>query len=199
MLKNHLLLILRNAWRYRGYTLINTVGLAVGVACCLVIALFVHDEWTTDQFHPGADRIYWVNSFAEQQGFYVTAPSALPEALLNETTHTEQVVRTSMGDRVVVQHQDRVVEERNAYATTSDFFSMFTFPLAEGDPQTALSEPGTVVLAKRTADKYFPDQSALGQTLTVDGEPLRVTGVDLLPWTGTSRYVRIATPNHAIL
>ncbi|MEM6645347.1 MAG: ABC transporter permease [Bacteroidota bacterium] len=181
MLKNHLLLILRNAWRYRGYTLINTVGLAVGVACCLVIALFVHDEWTTDQFHPGADRIYWVNGFMEQQGYYIGAPSALPNALLNETTHTEQVIRLSMGGRVIVQHDGQVLEENNAYETTSEFFSMFGFSLAEGDTQTALSEPGTVVLANRTAAKYFPEQSALGQTLTVDGEILRVTGVAAPP------------------
>ncbi|MEM1095702.1 MAG: ABC transporter permease [Bacteroidota bacterium] len=177
MLKNHLLLILRNAWRYRGYTLINTVGLAVGVACCLVIALFVHDEWTTDQFHPGADRIYWLTATMGDAGYFMGTPEALGDALLDETTHTEHVALMSFGGTAVVQRGQVVLEELDVYSATSGFFSMFAFPLAEGHVETALDAPRTVVLAQRTADKYFPGESAVGQTLQISGEDWRVTGV----------------------
>ncbi|GAB5520200.1 MAG: ABC transporter permease [Rhodothermales bacterium] len=181
MLKNHLLLILRNAWRYRGYTLINTIGLSVGVACCLLIALFVHDEWTTDQFHPGAERIYWVTAFMEEAGYFLGTPEALDQALLDETVHTEHVARVSFGGSAIVQHEQAVLEEDEVFTTTSDFFSMFAFPLIEGDAETALDEPNTVVLAQRTASKYFPGESAIGQILHVDGEDRRVTGVAASP------------------
>jgi putative ABC transport system permease protein len=192
---------LRHLRKYKGYTLVNIVGLAMGIACCLVILLFVREEWRFDRFHADADRIYRV--YQDLRGSTLgegnlTYTAAIMGPLLKEDfREIEQVVRLSQASVYVGYQgggQPLVFKEEDFYYVDSTFFDLFSFPFLYGDPATALRQPRSVVLTASTARKYFGSEDPLGKELVLDQQlGLQVTGVlQDLPSASTLQFDLIA-------
>ncbi len=177
MLRNYLKIALRNLLRQKGYAFINIAGLAVGIACCLLIVLHVYDELSYDRYHEHADRIYRLTIQAGIFGEMPVAPTPTAPALSEHYPEVERFTRMYRRSEVLRQEEEYMSEERFFYADSS-VFEVFTYPLLSGNPRTALREPNTVVLTASTARRYFGDEEALGRSILLrDGTPLRVTGI----------------------
>lgn len=169
MLRNHLKIAGRTLWRDKGYAALNLVGLAVGLAACLIIARYVQHELSFDRFHEQSERIYRV---ATERPAGTWARTSLPAGPLLEETFPviEKSVRFSAGQQTLVEHGDRRFYEDAFAHTDPGFFEVFDFELLGGDPETDLARPFTVLLSRSMAEKYFPEENPIGQTLRVDGE-----------------------------
>lgn len=173
MLKNYLLVALRNLWRQRGYTLINIFGLTIGLASTIFILLYVINELTYDRFHEKSDRIHriWISGTmpATEMRHAVTSPP-MAEALLNDYPEVEQAVRIRQAGGWMVRRGDRIFQETDDEFMFADstFFDVFSFELLKGDPNTCLAEPRSIVLTEEYARKYFGDEDPIGQTLEIE-------------------------------
>ena len=181
MLKNHLVIALRHLFGNKGYFFINTFGLSTGIACCLLIFLFVRQEWTFDAFHEKADRIYRVNVGGSgfEDNLYTSAITPLPlaAAFMEQYPGVEQTVRIRSARGAEVRVGNEVFREKHVLYSDPSIFNMFSFPLIEGDPGTVLNELNSVVISQSAAEKYFGTGSPLGRQLTILGEPFWVAGV----------------------
>ncbi len=182
MLKTDLKIALRRLGRHRVYTLINVAGLAAGLACCLLILLFVRDELRYDRFHAHADRIFRlvadVNA-GERVLDLATTPAPWGPLLAEDDPAVQAYVRfATFAAPVLVRHAERAFYEERFFWADSSVFRVFDFPLARGNPATALTAPDAVVLTAAAARTYFGDADPVGRTLTVDEKrDYRVTGV----------------------
>lgn len=169
MLKNYLKIFFRNMFRYKGYSFINLAGLAIGIACCILIMLYVQDEISYDRFNEKHDRIFRV----ERKGTFkgqdyhvpVTAHPAGP-ALENDFAQILHAVRFYQNQVVIKNWQNHRFEEM-IFFTDHTLFETFTFPLLKGTAATALKEPNSVVLTEKMSEKYFGRKDTVGQTLTI--------------------------------
>lgn len=170
MILNNLKVTFRLMQKHKSYSLINITGLAVGIACCLVVLLFVQEEMSYDRFHLNADRIYRISQDIHRPaGDYhsIRVPSWIGPGLVNNLAEVEDNVRIVRWSGVV-SSGDKRFEERLFFADPS-FFKVFTFPLRLGNPENALAGPNSVIISRKMAEKYFGKQSPLGRILTVDG------------------------------
>jgi len=180
MFKNYIKIALRNIKRQKGYSFINIAGLAIGMACCILIHLWVQDELSYDRYHENADRIYRI-TYAEEIGdaydHYGVSPFAAAPAFAAEipgvSAYTRLWKRTGL-----IKHNEDNYDEQNIFYVDKDFFKIFSHEFIEGNPVTALNNPGSIVLTRDIAIKIFGKASALGETvnLSADGD-LKVTGV----------------------
>jgi putative ABC transport system permease protein len=184
MIKNYLKVAFRNMWRFKFFSFINTFGLAVGIACCTVIVLFVQDEWSYDRQHPDADRIYRVvKDFVNDDGSKVpdaTTPPAIAMAIQKEIPEVEKVVRLfpGWGRKYYVRYGENKFLEENVYRADSSIFDVFAFPFVKGTAATAFSQLKAVVITESTAKKYFGTENPMGKMLEMDEMgPHLVTGV----------------------
>lgn len=180
MLRNHIKIALRYLWRQKGYSLINVAGLAVGIAVCALIFLWVRDELSYDRFHEKADRIYrvlWDARYGDNEWRLARTPVPLADALREQFPDVERVVRFTTAALTLRLGEDWA-NEQSVLRTEEAFFHIFTVPFISGDPRTALNHPNAVVLTEEAARRYFPDEDPVGSTLeTNDGTVLQVTGV----------------------
>ena len=168
MFNNYLKIALRNLWKQKIYAVINVVGLAVGIAFCALIFLYVRDEMTYDRFHEDADRIYRMHrvSFAADGSVRATdtsLPFPTGPAMMADLPEIEQYVRFFRSDHFVRQGEQAFEEE--VLYTDPQFLSLFSFPLLQGDASTALANPNNVVITEEMAGKYFGDIDPMGQQL----------------------------------
>ena len=183
MLRNYILISLRNLQRHFSYALINIFGLALGLAICLLLATWLRHEVSYDRFHSHADRIYRVSmeySFGGKVARPSVSPTALLPALLSlpEAETGVRIYNPSQYSHYRVKYRDRNFEESKFYFADSTFFNVFTFALTRGNPGKALSEPYSVVLTRKTAVKYFGDEDPMGKTLVVNNaREYSVTGI----------------------
>jgi putative ABC transport system permease protein len=186
MLRNHLKIALRNLIRHKQTTLINVLGLSVGMAACIVILLFVQFELSYDRFHENADRIYrisreWHNENGETNLHLAHLAPPFAPMLANDFPEAiEQTVRMVHDDRIVLAYEERdiVMEEARFFFAEPSIFQVFSFPLVQGDAATALSEPNSIVITESTAQRYFGDENPIGKVLMYATEaPLKVTGI----------------------
>jgi putative ABC transport system permease protein len=182
MLWNYLKVIWRNIRRYKGYSFINIVGLAVGLASCILILLWVQDELSYDRFHNNGNDLYrvvaeWRKTEPATHYWPVCAP--LAPALKGEYPEIIKAARfTRLRRGQLVKFRDKNFTEAQICLTDPDFFQMFTFPFVKGDVQTALSNPESIVLTEEMAAKYFGIEDPLGKTLNINNEyDFTVTGV----------------------
>lgn len=194
MIKNMFKIAWRHAIRQKRYTLLNTLGLTLGVLTCFVIGLFVHQEQSYDTFHHDHELIYRVNQPNIWGAWDETIPSTGPNVAVamredlpefEEVTRLmlvgDQIVRTSTGSNSYQYH-----EELELYAAEPNFFDVFTFPVIAGAPKGSLDDPYTLAITQRTAKRYFGERNALGQTIELkewDGswQPYTVTAVLVNP------------------
>jgi len=184
MLKNYFKIAFRNFRRQKLYSFINVFGLAVGLAFCTLVFLYVRDELSFDHFHVQRDRIYRVytaryhpDGSTEARNAWLPMP--LGPAMKADLPEVEQYVRFRKIEyfvRAGVEAQ----EEEILFADAS-IFDVFTFPLLQGNPATALADPGSVVLTEGMARKYFGDEDPEGRQLAIRFtdrfEDFTVTGV----------------------
>lgn len=172
MFKNHLTTALRYFLRNRTHTSINIIGLAAGLACFLLIALFVKDELSYENTHVHAERIYRLSPPTMAR----TAPALAP-AIKADIPEIEQAIRF-MRYFGLVENEDRQFFERNLFFAEADVLHMLSFEFVAGDPTSALDDPNTLVLTEGMATKYFGHTNVLGKNLTIlDSIGLTVTGV----------------------
>lgn len=171
MIKNYLKIALRNFLKHKGYSFINIFGLAFGVACCLMIILFVLDEMSFDRYHEKADQIYRVgiNGYINNtsfQGVVTCAPMA--ETLVREYPEVTAATRLRNFGFPVFRYGDKVFSEERVLWVDQAFFDVFTVSFIKGDVNTALVEPNTIVLTESMALKYFGDEDPVGKSLNAD-------------------------------
>ncbi len=166
MFKNYLIVALRHLRRGRAFTFINVAGLALGLASCLLILLYVQDELSYDRHHEKADRIFRVT-----QEEVIATPSPLARTLIATYPSVAGYTRIlpSLGDVLIkdTKQQKEFYESRFNWAD-STIFDVFTFPLVIGDPRRVLTEPSTVVITEAIAEKYFGDDDPIGKRLILD-------------------------------
>ncbi|HET8698340.1 MAG TPA: ABC transporter permease [Gammaproteobacteria bacterium] len=177
MLLSYLKSALGDAKRHFGVTLINVLGLAIGLAACALISLYVRDEWTHDAFHANADRIYRVLRQFDLPDLHATietTPNALAPALAG-VPGVERAIRVNGTQSPIVKRNGPEFVETGFLLADDGFFDVFSFPLVRG--AVALDRPGTLVLSEAAAAKYFGAENPVGQTLRVNDRDVTVTGV----------------------
>jgi putative ABC transport system permease protein len=181
MLRNYLKIAWRNLMLRKAYTAINILGLAIGLAACLLIVLFIQHELSYDKYHAKTKRMYrmTINGMLAGKGItatYASAPAG--PALIREIPGIETTTRmVSRGTFIVKKGTESFKEERVIFAD-SNFFNVFSIPLLKGNPKTILREPKTLVITQTIANKYFGDADPIGKTLTFgEKDVYRITGL----------------------
>jgi predicted permease len=179
MIRNYLKVALRNISRHKGYSFINITGLAVGMACCILILLWVQDELSFDRFHENAGDIYRVIqdiNFADHSTTWAITQGPLGPSLRDDFPEIVNMVRFDRRSMRLT-HGEMIFDEVLGLADGS-IFEVFTFPLVRGDAATALSDPLSIILTEEMARKYFGDQDPLGKVLNADSRfDFKVTGI----------------------
>ncbi|MFN0037402.1 MAG: ABC transporter permease [Saprospiraceae bacterium] len=197
MLSNHLLLALRNMRRRAFFSFINIAGLAVGLAACWLIGLYVFHEKNYDTFLPNADRICAVAldlKMGDEEGRTTNTPPPLGPRLAADFPEIELAARTFnlQESNVRLEKPGQAplsFSETGAFAADTSFLELFDFPMVEGDAATALDRRGSLVLSEWAAEKYFGKSAALGQSLLINDRPFTVSGVAKnLPLTSTVQF-----------
>ncbi len=178
---NYIKTTLRVIRRHKGYSLINISGLAIGLTVCMLIVLWVADEWSFDRFNVNAGRIYRVyrdESASQKNSTSALTPPPMAAALKNDFPEVIKASRFGYWQRQLVTYKDRSFNETKFMHVDPDFFSMFSFPLVKGSPDSVFSNPYSVVLTENTAARYFGSEDPIGKVLTVNKSfDVIVTGI----------------------
>ena len=171
MLRNILKVMLRNLKKYKAFSLINIMGLAIGMACCLLILMFVSDELSFDRYNTLGDRIYRFNAHSTIGGttrHFALTPAALAPAV--KETIPEVLAYTRVFDlgRAQFVYEGRNIDIPDFLAADEDFFKLFTHEFLAGDPATALQKPNSFVITEDAAGQIFKTADALGKVITID-------------------------------
>ncbi|HEV2832623.1 MAG TPA: ABC transporter permease, partial [Hanamia sp.] len=182
MFKNYFKIAWRNLMKNKVFSLINILGLTIGITVCMMIFLFIMNEYSFDNFHKEGKNIYRVMRGFEDKGAvknvsYLSGPYG--PALANDFPGTiKKVVRVDPSN-ALISFGDEAFNEKKVYVTDPNFFTFFTFPLLKGNPGDVLKDPGSVVLTETTAKKYFGNiDNAMGKVVEMDKDyQLKVTGI----------------------
>ncbi|MFQ5771157.1 MAG: ABC transporter permease, partial [bacterium] len=170
MIKNYLKITIRNLSKHKFYSAINIFGLAIGLASCLLIFLYVTDELSYDRFHEKADSIYRVNwdfKWNNNEGIGAGTPPPLAVKLVNEIPEIKATTRIYPISDMIVRYEDKFFTETRILGVDPNFFDFFTVEVLAGNPATALSTPNSVILTREMAQKYFGPEPALGKILFI--------------------------------
>src|SRR5580704_2663623 len=170
MIQNYLKTAFRSLWKNKGFAAINILGLAIGLATCLLILIFVMDELSYDRWNENADRIYRLDneiSFSGNHFDQVTDPAPAGPAIRRDYPEVEKEVRLNTGLDLLIRKGNQTIKENKVVFADSTFFEVFSLPLIVGDLHTALIAPRTIVISERMAQKYFNGGDALGKELVV--------------------------------
>ena len=181
MIRNYLKIALRNMKKYKVYAFINMTGLAVGIACFLLMMLYVRYEYSFDRFHKNANSIYRIVHQSETafQGspYFAVTMAPLGPALVEEYPEVLNAARIRNIGTLLIQYMKHGFYESGIYADNG-FFTLFTFPLVSGDPETVMSEPFTIALSENLSRKLFGEKNPIGEVVRTNGErDMKVTGV----------------------
>ena len=184
MIKNYFKIAWRSLSKQKGFSFINIFGLATGMACSLLIFLFVKDETSYDRFHHDAGQIYRVvKDFVNDDGSRLpdaTTPPALAPAMQKDIPEVAITTRVfpGWGANFLIKYGDKKINEDKLYRVDSSFFDVFTFPFVHGNAKDAFKEVQSIVLTESSAKRYFGNDNPVGKTLQIDRlGNLMVTGV----------------------
>ncbi|MEP7373249.1 MAG: ABC transporter permease [Chitinophagaceae bacterium] len=179
MIKNYLKVAWRNLVKSKVFSFINILGLTIGITVCMMIFLFIMNEFSFDKFHKQEKNIYRVMrgyEVSKPRVPYVSGPYAT--ALLNDFRGEIKKAVRVMPSNALVSFGTTSFNEKKFYIADPDFFTLFSFPLIKGNPATALKEPASIVLSEATAKKYFGKQDPMGKIVEIDKHrQLKVTGI----------------------
>jgi len=177
MFKNYLKIAFRNMFRQKMYSFINITGLAIGIVCCILIALWVIDEMSFDKFHKDYRNIYQVLIHGTNPNNPST-PAPLAPALKEEIPEIIDAVRTEGLLGALVSYKSKTFYENNIVGGDPSFFQIFTFSFIKGDPDAALENLHSIVISEAIAERYFADENPIGKILSLGREQdFTVTGV----------------------
>ena len=181
MIKNYLRVALRNLRNNKAYSFINIFGLAIGIACCVAILLYVQDELSYDRFNTNTDRIYRVHfhAFFNNKDINLAVASApLAPTLIQNFPEVVSATRIRNFGFPVLRYKEKAFSEEKFYWADSTFFDVFTVHFLKGNPATALTQPNSVVITDAMAKKYFGSENPMGKILNADHRrDYLVTGV----------------------
>ena len=193
MLTNFIKIAWRNLIRNKAFSAINIIGLALGLATCMLISLFVLDELSYDRFHEKADRIVRVFFRGTMQGGKMNESHVMPpvaQTLKADYPEVQEATRLRMGGSPFINYGDKTFRDASLVYVDSNFFQVFSFPLLQGGAKTALVRPNTAVITQELAHKYFGNADPIGKVLTIESwnTTYQVTGViDRIP---TNSHIR---------
>lgn len=181
MIRNYFKVAIRTLLRQKSYSAINILGLAIGLASCLLITIYVNHERSYDKFFPDSEQMFRVLNGT--RGSWT--PPLLAETMMLEISEIKSATRVQGLWESLFQIEDRTFIQKGAAYGDSEFFNVFETQFLEGDPKTALSEPNTIVLTESTAKKCFPNESAFGKHFMVDEVSHKVSAVVVDPPNNT--------------
>jgi len=187
MFSNYFKIVFRNFKNSKGYSFINIAGLAVGLACCILILLYVQDELSYDRFHENTGRIYRLISETDLTGKATKSnmtSGPMGPSIVSDIPEVRECVRFMLPvqnmslQKLMMEYEDKKFYEDKFFFAEPSVFTIFSFPLVYGDPQSALREPFSMVITEEMAEKYFGSENALGKTLTINEKhDYKITGV----------------------
>lgn len=184
MVKNYLLASIRSLRKHFSYSVINIVGIGLGLATCILLSVWINHELSYDKFHKNASRIYRGSleySFGGQTSKTSVSPTALLPVLKKNFAEVENGVRIdnpSGWSPYIVKNNDKLFQEKKFYFADSSFFQVFSFKLLQGNPDKALTEPNSVILTQSSAKKYFGTEDVIGKSITVNNKTeYKITGL----------------------
>ncbi|HEX7016485.1 MAG TPA: ABC transporter permease [Cyclobacteriaceae bacterium] len=181
MLKNFLLVALRNLRKNAFYSFINIAGLSLGIACSILIILWVADETSFDKFHPKADRLYqvWVNAYYDGQiDSWNAVPIPTAEAMKPADANIVRAAIANWGNEHLLATSDDKRLSKLGYVVGGEFLQMFQFPLIRGNAEQALNDASSIVITESTAKALFGDEDAMNKVIRVDNQfDLKVSGI----------------------
>lgn len=181
MFKSYLKIALRNIIKHKGYSFINIIGLAIGMACCILVYMWIQDDLGYDRFHKHSKDLYRVVNDLKLGPFAAHVQGTaypLGPAMKKEIPGIIDFTRFLSAKKMVVSYGEKKFYENNFFFTDPSVFKMFTFPFIKGDPDTALSSPSSVVITEDIAFKYFGKEDPIGKTLQMKNQhDYIVTGV----------------------
>jgi putative ABC transport system permease protein len=183
MIRNYLKIAYRNLVKNKLFSAINIFGLAIGIASCLLITLYVVDELSYDKFHEKSDRIYRLNNdilYGGQDMRMAQTPDILAPTLKKDYPQVENYVRLYNGGPYLIKKPTvtNFIREENILFADSTVFEIFTFPLIAGNPKTALIDPGVIVISESASKRHFGTENPIGKTLNLDNrKDYKITGV----------------------
>lgn len=181
MLRNYLKIALRNMNRHKGYSFINMAGLAIGMACCILILLYVTDELSYDRFHTKKDRIYRINaisSIGTTSRQYATVPPALAKGLADSMPEIEAYTRLMEVPSLRGRVDENSIEIADCFFVDSAFFNIFSHDFLAGAPESVFENPDSIVITEETSDQIFGEGSPMGKSIDMGNERVvQVTGV----------------------
>ncbi len=181
MIKNFFKVATRSLWRYKSYSLLNIIGLSLGIAFALVIGLWIQDEWSYNRFHENIDQLHQVYTNADWDGIqtYSRTPGPLRDLLREETPEViaaSRLVNVSQDEQILTVG-DRKIRGGGIYVD-QDFLQMFSYPLIVGDPQTVLQDPTSILITEELGRKLFGVSSPMGKTIKIsESIELEVRGI----------------------
>ena len=193
MIKNYFKIALRNIIRHKGFSAINIIGLAIGIACSILILLWIQDELSFDNFHKDADRIFIAGrdfKVGDQEGRVVRCHPPFAPTMMAEIPEIESAVRFQPAVNKLVTYKEKDISflENGIFYADSTIFNVFTIPIISGDPTDLLTRKNTIVITQESAKKYFKDADPIGKTLSFDGDwDFEVVGV-VEAWPDNSHW-----------
>ncbi len=180
MLKSYIKVAIRNLLRYKVYSIVNIVGLALGITSTILLALFVQNELSYDNYYPESENMYRVTAEFkmgnEEYNLAVVSP-ALAQASLAEIPEIKKTARFRVSGNKIVKYNNISFDENKICYADNSVIDLFALSLLNGNPQTALVEPSSIILSENTAAKYFNNENPIGKTLTLNNSDYKVTGV----------------------
>lgn len=181
MLSNYIKIALRNLWRNKFYTLINIVGLSVGLTSAILITLFLIDELSYDTMFENYQRTYRIESQFMVKGnedLFALSPHPLGPTMKKEIPGIEEFVRVRQGSSLLYEYEGKKFYEPEVFLADSSFYKIFDFEFIAGDPTTALTQPEKIIVSESFISKYMPVNKALGNSITTEsGTSFEITGV----------------------
>ncbi|WP_439558581.1 ABC transporter permease [Dyadobacter sp.] len=182
MIRNYFKIAWRNLLRNRAFSAINIAGLAIGLASCMLISLYVIDELSFDRFHEKADRIVRVVFKGSMQGGKFNEANVMPPtaaALKADYPEVLDATRLRQGGNPIISIDDQLFTDNKMALVDPNFFQVFTLPFTHGNSKTALTDPNAIVISESLARKFYGDKNPVGQLLTFKGsrDKARIAGV----------------------
>ncbi|GAB3704356.1 ABC transporter permease [Spirosoma flavus] len=194
MFRNYVKIAFRSLLKHKLYSSINILGLALGLACSLLIGLWVRDELSYDRFLPNVERICFVrvnflNPNTGEIGTNNVTPGPLQEAITQSIPEVAAAVKLNFSSDYLLKVGEKKAKEKGFYAT-KDFFGVFDLPAVYGNPGTALAQTNQIVITRKVAEKFFPNGLAIGKTLQLNNDKYYVVGavIENLPPTSSLQF-----------
>ncbi|HNO10835.1 MAG TPA: ABC transporter permease, partial [bacterium] len=172
MLTNYIKIALRNMLKAKGYSAINILGLAVGLACCLLIVLFITDELSYDTHYANGDRLYrvYLNARVNNKDLVtVTTNSPLAAAMMKEIPEVETAGRLYSPGNFTIRYGEKIFNEERIYFADPTMLDIFSVTVREGDVKN-FDQPNMIILSESMAKKYFSDENPIDKVLRLDGK-----------------------------